>query len=79
MFLLLLNISTWTNNIGIFLEIAGFIIILLAVKAVKPGGGGSFTSQWDIVGNVMSTLHSRWNYAGIVMVIFGLILQFATL
>jgi hypothetical protein len=56
------------------MEIAGFIIILFAIKMVKPEGG-SFSSKWDKLGNVMSTLHPKSNFVGILLVIIGLGLQ----
>ena len=69
-----MDLATLVNNIGITAEIIGFLFILRAIRMVKPEGGG-FTSQWDKVGNVMSTLHPRWNTIGIILVIVGLIFQ----
>jgi hypothetical protein len=34
--------------------------------------GGSFTSDWDYLGNVMSIRHPRVNTVGILLVIIGL-------
>ena len=73
----MLTISTWINNSGIILEIAGFIIILSAIRMVKPEGG-SFTSKWDKLVNIMCTVHPRWNTIGIGLVIAGLGLQLAS-
>jgi hypothetical protein len=62
------------NILGIILEVVGFLIILFAVQAVKPGRG-SFSGKWDEARNIMSTLYPRLNYFGVGLVIFGLGLQ----
>jgi hypothetical protein len=61
----------WVNNLGILMEIAGFIMILCAIKQMRPKGGG-FQGIFDYVGNVMSTRHPWVNRIGILMVIVGL-------
>jgi hypothetical protein len=48
----LVHLDILLNNSGIILEIAGFIIILFVIRAVKPKGG-SFTSAIDKFGNVL--------------------------
>jgi hypothetical protein len=65
------DFAIWLNASGISLEIIGFILILIAVKQMPPKGGG-FTSDWDYLGNVMSTRHPRVNTVGILLVIIGL-------
>jgi hypothetical protein len=62
------------NIAGIILELIGFGIILLAVRAVKPKGG-SFSSMWDKNQNLMSTLYPKSNTLGISLVIAGLLFQ----
>lgn len=66
-----MDFTPWLNASGISLEIIGFILILIAVKQMAPKGG-SFTSDWDYLGNVMSTRHPRVNTVGILLVIIGL-------
>jgi hypothetical protein len=74
----MLSLISELNIIGIIAEIAGFIIILFAVKMVKASDlqkKGSFSAKWDELVNIMSTLHKNWNYVGIRLVILGLVLQ----
>ena len=73
-----MDFTIWLNSSGISLEIIGFILILIAVKQM-PAKGGGFTSAWDYLGNVMSTRHPRVNTVGILLVIFGLVFQLASL
>jgi hypothetical protein len=72
------DFSIWLNASGISLEIIGFIVLLIAVKQMPPKGG-SFTSDWDYLGNVMSTRHPRVNAFGILLVIIGLGIQLSAL
>jgi hypothetical protein len=44
------DFTTWLNGFGISLEIIGFILLLIAVKQMPPKGG-SFTSDFDYLGN----------------------------
>jgi hypothetical protein len=74
----LFNLFSELNIIGILCEIAGFIILLRAIRMVKSEDlkhKGSFTGAWDELKNIMSTLHPNWNTAGIWLIIIGLILQ----
>ena len=45
------------------------------VKPEDLKNKGSFSSKWDELGNIMSTLRPNWNRAGIGLVIIGLFLQ----
>jgi hypothetical protein len=62
----------------IILQLVGFVIMLLASKAIKPSGGG-FTFDYSGTPNMVSMTHSRWNRVGIGFVIAGLLLQLITL
>jgi uncharacterized membrane protein len=42
---------------------------------IKDEGLGGFTSKWHMAGNIMSTLHPKWNRVGIGFVIVGLVFQ----
>jgi hypothetical protein len=72
------DFTTWLNASGISLEIAGFVVLLIAIKSM-PLKGGSFSSAVDYLGNVMSTRHPRVNKIGILLVIIGLGFQLAAL
>jgi hypothetical protein len=62
----------WLNNLGIELEIACFIMILIAIRSTKVE---VFAIGPD---KVMSTRHPWLNRIGILMVIVGLVLQLAS-
>ena len=64
----------WINNFGIILEIIGFIFMLKATGHLKPSGG-SYTSAFDHVENVMSIVNPRFYYIGIGLIITGLAIQ----
>jgi hypothetical protein len=68
----------WLNNFGIVMEIAGFIMILIAIRATKPENKSTFDSIWSDLGNVMTTKHPWVNRIGILMVIGGLVIQLAS-
>jgi len=52
-------------------QIAGFILILAAIKPM-PQREGNFVTGLDYLGNVMSTQHPNINRIGIILVIIGL-------
>lgn len=63
----------WLNNLGIILEIAGFVMILIAIRSARQEKGFDFG-----LGNVMSLKHPWINYVGIGLVIGGLAGQLAS-
>ena len=74
LFIFHLSINTWLNNIGIILEIMGFVLILKATGRMKQSGG-SFTSGYDYLENVMSITRPWFYNTGIILVIIGLAIQ----
>jgi hypothetical protein len=59
----------WLNNFGIVMEIAGFVMILIAIRSTD-------VRTFDIgPDKVMSTRHPWLNRTGIFMVIIGLVGQ----
>jgi hypothetical protein len=76
--------STILNATGIIFEIAGFVVLLIAIKAMrKPSKEkgekvGSNTSDTDYLPNVMSTRHPTDNKVGIGLVVVALVFQLTT-
>ena len=64
----------WVNNSGIILEIIGFILILVAVRA-RQRGQSIVVESIQNLSNVMTTQYPWVNYVGIGLVICGLVLQ----
>jgi uncharacterized membrane protein len=69
-----LDLSDWICNSGIILEIIGFILILVAVRA-RPRGETFIEESISQFKNVMTTQYPWLNFVGIGLVIIGLILQ----
>jgi uncharacterized membrane protein len=68
--------STLVNSIAIFLEIAGFIIILVTVKHMRRTRSSDMETGFDHLPNVVSNTNPRLYFVGIVLVIVGLAGQF---
>lgn len=69
-----MDIWNGINISGIVLEIIGFVLILKATGHLKQEGG-SFTSGFDHVENVMSITRPRFYNVGIGLIIIGLAIQ----
>jgi uncharacterized membrane protein len=64
--------GTLANSISIFLEIVGFILILITVKPIPRTHDSSFSTGLEHIGNVVTNTHAKLYYVGISFVIAGL-------
>jgi hypothetical protein len=67
--------STLVNSASIFLEIVGFIIILVTVKPIPRKKESDFVTGLEHIRNVISNTNAKFYNVGIGLVIAGLVGQ----
>ena len=71
--------SVWINNLGIILEVIGFVLILNVSRRPMPPKNADIRSNIAYMESIISTTSSRVKCVGVSLLVTGVVVQFRNL